>query len=148
MHTKLEWWLSGVGGSFTLANFKFESSSCTTGSYIQLMWSYPKQIKICLIYSLAQSGPAGGRFAEPRAFSEKLLGDAAASGGLRQTAPGVAADEGLGLEFTDGTSVVGNSVTGNRTRILSPAFSRGASKLDRTWDVIGGEGKCGRLKCA
>jgi hypothetical protein len=36
---------------------------------------------------------------------------------------------------------VGNSVTGNRTRILSPVFADGASKLDRTWDVIGGEGK-------
>jgi hypothetical protein len=53
----------------------------------------------------------------------------------------VAVEKGISLEFTDGTSVVGNSVTGNWTQILSPAFSGGASKLDRTWDVIGGEGK-------
>jgi hypothetical protein len=85
---------------------------------------------------------AGGNFAHIKDFGAKLLKDAADRDNLVPTPPEIDSVPGVMVEFTDGASMLGSSNVGCRAQIISDAaFRSGASKLDRQWDVEGGEGK-------
>jgi hypothetical protein len=84
---------------------------------------------------------SGGNFAHLKDFGAKLLKDAADWDNLVPTPSESDFVPGVMVEFTDGASMLGSSNVGCRAQIISKAFRSTASKLERQWDVEGGEGK-------
>ncbi|GAQ79805.1 hypothetical protein KFL_000380370 [Klebsormidium nitens] len=89
----------------------------------------------------------GGNFTCGEQLKDKLLKDAEDRGHLRPTPAGTPYFNGVVVEATDGATVLGKSNCNSRIQIISEeAFTTGASKLDRFWDVTGGESKVWRAQ--
>jgi hypothetical protein len=114
--------------------------------------SYANQPKSWLFHQLLyyESGLnvhfSGGNFARLKDFGSKLLAGAANRENLVPTPPDIDHISRVLVEFTDGASMLGSSNVGCWAQIISEAFKSGASKLDRFWDVEGGEGKVHRAQ--